>query len=83
MVPIWDQCFPCILAESVIWWQWYPSGYQVLPIYGRRFAPLRGQLLLPPDLRKGAVLMVTYTDLIQIGILVVGIIGLFLQTKKK
>jgi len=27
--------------------------------------------------------MVTYSDLIQIGILIVGIIGLFLQAKKK
>ncbi len=29
------------------------------------------------------MLMVTYSDLIQIGILIVGIIGLFLQIKKK
>ncbi len=44
-----------------------------------------GGNFLPPVLRKGAVLMVTYSDLIQIGILIVGIIGLFLQnqTKKK
>lgn len=32
---------------------------------------------------KGVLQMVTYSDLIQIGILIVGIIGLFLQTKKK
>ena len=31
----------------------------------------------------GVLQMVTYSDLIQIGILIVGIIGLFLQTKKK
>lgn len=35
------------------------------------------------DREKGVLQMVTYSDLIQIGILIVGIIGLFLQTKKK
>ena len=38
---------------------------------------------MPPDVRKGVLLMVTYSDLIQIGILIVGIIGLVLQVKKK
>ena len=33
--------------------------------------------------RKGGLLMVTYSDLIQIGILIVGIIGLFFQANKK
>ena len=34
-------------------------------------------------LRKGGAAMVTFSDLIQIGILVVGIISLFFQAKKK
>ncbi len=52
--------------------------------YGRRLAPSSWERLLSlPDERKGAVLMVTYSDLIQIGILIVGIIGLVLQAIKK
>lgn len=39
--------------------------------------------LLPDMILRGAVPMVTFTDLIQIGILIVGIIGLFIQAKKK
>ena len=43
-----------------------------------------GGIFLPPDLTKGGLpMMVTYSDLIQIGILIVGIIGLFLSHKKK
>lgn len=39
---------------------------------------------LPPDLyRKGGCQMVTYSDLIQTGILIVGIIALFMQANKK
>lgn len=34
-------------------------------------------------LSKGGLPMVTYSDLIQVGILIVGILGLFLQAKKK
>ena len=33
----------------------------------------------PPDSKKGGLTMVTISDLIQIGILIVGIIGLVLQ----
>ena len=57
----------------------------VLPTNGKRFVPPRerGQLLGPRSLRKGAMLMITYSDLIQIGILVVGIIALFQQSNKK
>ena len=40
-----------------------------------------GKLLLL--LRKGGAAMVTFSDLIQIGILDVGIISLFFQAKKK
>ncbi len=45
---------------------------------------MRGQLLLPPDERKGAVLMVTYSELFLFCDLVIGIISLvILITKKK
>ena len=37
----------------------------------------------PPDERKEGDTMVTYSDLIQTGILVVGIIGLFIAANKK
>lgn len=37
----------------------------------------------PSENGKGGCPMVTYSDLIQIGILIVGIIGLFFQAKKK
>ena len=49
------------------------------PSFGRRphfFEP-------PPLHRRGVMQMVTYSDLIQIGILVVGIINLFLSNSKK
>lgn len=49
---------------------------------GRRFAPLSGQLL-PLIERKGELLMVTYSDLIQIGILIVGIVGIFMMYKNQ
>ena len=38
---------------------------------------------MPPDFGKGVLLMVTYSDLIQIGILIVGIIGLFFMAKNQ
>lgn len=50
---------------------------------GRRLALFHGGSFLPPDVRKGVLLMVTYSDLIQIGILIVGIIGLFLTAKNQ
>ena len=40
-------------------------------------------LLLPSGERRGMHMMVTYSDLIQIGILIVGVINLVLQIKKK
>lgn len=46
---------------------------------GRRLAPPLGGLLCPPERR--AETMVTYSELIQIGILVVAVIGLFRQKK--
>lgn len=50
---------------------------------GRRLALFHGGSFLPPDVRKGVLLMVTYSDLIQIGILIVGIIGLFFTDRKQ
>jgi hypothetical protein len=51
---------------------------------GGRLALLTGGSFLPPNLLKGGLpMMVTYSDLIQIGILIVGICGLFLQVYKK
>nr|DAT47674.1 MAG TPA: Membrane MotB of proton-channel complex MotA/MotB [Caudoviricetes sp.] len=40
---------------------------------------------MPPDLHRkgGGLTMVTYSDLIQTGILVVAIIALFIQANKK
>jgi hypothetical protein len=45
--------------------------------------PDRGQLPCPLISRKGGCPMITYQDLIQIGILVIGIISLFFQANKK
>lgn len=51
---------------------------------GRRLTPFRrGSFFCPLILGKGGCPMVTYSDLIQLGILIVGIIGLFVQIKKK
>ena len=62
-------------------------GYALaLPVFGRREAPSSGggRNFFPPPLhRRGVMQMVTYSDLIQIGILVVSIINLFLNSKKK
>lgn len=45
----------------------------------------KGAAFVPPILfhRKGSCPMVTYSDLIQIGILIIGVIGLFMQAHKK
>ena len=54
----------------------------VLPVTVGGLPPFRGQLL-PLIERKGVLLMVTYSDLIQIGILIVGIIGIFMMYKNQ
>ena len=57
----------------------------VLSINGKRYAPLvrlcaaRGASLLPRPFRKGGLAMVTYSDLIQTGILIVAIIDVVLR----
>ena len=68
-------CFAC--AHGIL--------RKVLPINGKRLVPLNksGALLCPLILMKGGLTMVTYSDLIQTGILVVAIIALFIQANKK
>ena len=48
-----------------------------------RLALLTEGSFCPLISRKGGCPMVTYSELIQIGILIVGIIGLVIQAKKK
>ena len=56
----------------------------VLPINGKRLVPRHRQgRFFAPDLTKGGLPMVTYSDMIQTGILVVAIIALFIQANKK
>lgn len=55
---------------------------QALPVYGRRLAPDRGQLL-SPDLTKGGLSMVTYADMFTYSLVIIGIIGLVLGAKKQ
>ncbi len=43
----------------------------------------QGRFLSPLIFEKGGCQMVTYSDLIQLGILIVDIIALFLQVNKK
>lgn len=59
--------------------------FAVLPINGKRSVPpsKRGGTSCPLIFRKGGLTMVTYSDLIQTGILIVGIINLFMQANKK
>lgn len=54
----------------------------VLPVTVGGLPLFQGQLL-PLIERKGVLLMVTYSDLIQIGILIVGIIGIFMMYKNQ
>ena len=60
----------------------------VLAINGKRAAPHRvlrrdTASLALRHIERGASTMVTYTDLIQLGILIVGIISLFIQANNK
>ena len=50
---------------------------------GRRSAPIIGGSFCAPAFQRGGVRMVTYSDLIQIGILIVGIISLFIAANNK
>lgn len=58
---------------------------KALPVTVGGLAPDRlwGHLLAPCIFGKGGLPMITYSDLIQTGILVVGIIGLFIAANKK
>ena len=52
-------------------------------IYGRRWAPPSQEGTSCPLRREGVVLMLTYSELFQFCLVIIGIIGLFLQAKKK
>ena len=52
----------------------------MLPTNGKAVrSPVYQGCFLPPDHKKGGLTMVTYSDLIQIGILVVAILSLIVQ----
>ena len=57
------------------------DGGKALPVYGGQPSSSEGSFAL--RLSKGGLPMVTYSDLIQVGILIVGILGLVFQAKKK
>ena len=67
---------PCVSPDYVIFYFWRCQTAAVSPLDG-------GQLLCPPIFGKEGCPMVTYSELIQIGILIVGIIGLVTNNKKK
>ena len=82
--PCLDREKACaLLVKIVIFW------YNIIGVtkYGRRRSPLlifEGGKKYPPIFRKeGDAMYITLSDLIQIGILIVGIIGLFQQAQKK
>ena len=55
-----------------------------LPCHGRRLAPFAGgQLLSPLAFLKGGLPMVTYSDLFQFGLLIVGVIGVCIAAMKR
>ena len=67
----------CILSNFVLYWHWCHR----YPAFG---GSPSGDCFLSPDLTKGGLLMyITYSDMIQIGILVVGICSLVVQICKK
>ena len=85
--------FPVLVTPGTVfvafcWKLWYAGNRKEISFSaasnGGRLALLTGGSFLPPNLLKGGLpMMVTYSDLIQIGILIVGICGLFLQVYKK
>lgn len=73
-----------VLGLRLIFVEWYAMLTMVLPItVGGKPSLAGGSFFCPLTLRKGGCPMVTYSELIQLGILIVGIIGLFIQAKKK
>jgi hypothetical protein len=60
---------------------WYPVV--ALPAMVGGWPSQQGAASLPSDRKKGGLQMVTHSDLIQLGILIVGIIALFFQVNKK
>ena len=61
----------------------YGKIYPGVEIYGRRLAPPSQEGTSCPLRREGVVLMLTYSELFQFCLVIIGIIGLFLQAKKK
>lgn len=55
----------------------------VLPVTVGGQPPIIGGSFCAPAFQRGGVRMVTYSDLIQIGILIVGIIGIFMMYKNQ
>lgn len=61
----------------------YGKIYPGVAIYGRRLVPPSQEGTSCPLRREGVVLMLTYSELFQFCLVIIGIIGLFLQAKKK
>ena len=62
----------------------YPiCGAASTTVQGRRLAPPSQEGTSCPLRREGVVLMLTYSELFQFCLVIIGIIGLFLQAKKK
>ena len=67
-------------------------GLRFLPKYGMVYlalsvtvggCPSSGGSFLPPDLTKEGLLMITYSELFQFCLVIIGICGLFIQVYKK
>lgn len=67
----------CILRNYVLMYR------MVLPVTVGGYALKQGLLLPPWHKERGLASMVTYSDLIQLGILIVGIISLFITANSK
>ena len=70
----------------LIFFYYYDMLRMALSINGKRLVSLmkdRGRFSVPCFNGKGGCFMVTYPDLIQIGILIVSIISLFFQVNNK
>lgn len=68
--------FYCQLSNYVIFWLCATSNGRRLALYHRR------AFLLPPT-RGGGVMQITYSELFQFCLVVIGIIGLVIQANKK
>ena len=85
-IPVFPGCvFMGIFMQNfLIFGKSYGTLYLALPGTVSGWPLFTGAASLSPDsFERGGCPMVTYSDLIQIGILVVGIIGLFLMVQNK